>query len=104
MSRRPGCGGHGGITVGQDVLDELIFLLQCHVVDIMVEVTLFTEVTSLAAVVACLHDGFEGPSAVDVHQDARGSARKGVCIAAGVTVVGGPCERRKDNGVRGGAE
>jgi hypothetical protein len=32
-----------------------------------------------------------------------GSARKGVCIAAGVAAEGG-CERRKENGVRGGAE
>jgi hypothetical protein len=29
-----------------------------------------------------------------------GSAREGVCIAAGVAVEGG-CERRKENGVRG---
>jgi hypothetical protein len=33
-----------------------------------------------------------------------GSAREGVCIAAGVVAVGGACERRKENGVRGGAE
>jgi hypothetical protein len=31
-----------------------------------------------------------------------GSAREGVCIAAGVTAVGG-CERRNEKGVRGGA-
>jgi hypothetical protein len=30
------------------------------------------------------------------------TAREGVCIAAGVTVVGG-CERRNEKGVRGGA-
>jgi hypothetical protein len=29
-------------------------------------------VTSLATVVAGLHDGFEGLSAVDVHRNARG--------------------------------
>jgi hypothetical protein len=29
-----------------------------------------------------------------------GSARKGVCIAAGVTAIGG-CEQRNENGVRG---
>jgi hypothetical protein len=67
MSCRPSCGGHGGIAVGQDVLDELIFLFQCHMADIMMEVTLSTDVTSLATVVACLHDGFGSPSAVDVH-------------------------------------
>jgi hypothetical protein len=33
-----------------------------------------------------------------------GSAHKGVCIAAGVAAVGGACEQRKENGVRGGAE
>jgi hypothetical protein len=32
-----------------------------------------------------------------------GSARKEVCIAAGVAAVGA-CEQRKENGVRGGAE
>jgi hypothetical protein len=31
-----------------------------------------------------------------------GSAREGVCIAAGVTVVGG-CERRNEKGMHGGA-
>jgi hypothetical protein len=33
-----------------------------------------------------------------------GSACEGVCIAAGVAVVEGACERKKENGVRGGAE
>jgi hypothetical protein len=36
MSRQPGCGGHGSIVIGQDVLDELVFLFQRHVVDIMI--------------------------------------------------------------------
>jgi hypothetical protein len=31
-----------------------------------------------------------------------GSAREGVCIAAGVAAVGGACEWRKENGVRRG--
>jgi hypothetical protein len=31
-----------------------------------------------------------------------GNAREGVCIAAGVTAVGG-CERRNENGVHGRA-
>jgi hypothetical protein len=35
MSHRPGCGGHGSVTVGQDMLDELVFLFQRHVADIM---------------------------------------------------------------------
>jgi hypothetical protein len=35
MSHRPGCGGHGSVAVGQDVLDELVFLFQHHVADIM---------------------------------------------------------------------
>jgi hypothetical protein len=36
-------------------------------------------VTGLAAAVACLCDGFEGLSAVDVHWDARGK-----CVQRGV--------------------
>jgi hypothetical protein len=41
-------------------------------------------VTSLAAVVACLHDGFEGPSVVNVHQNARGECtRRGVHCCRG---------------------
>jgi hypothetical protein len=35
MSRRPGCGSHGSVAVGQDVLDKLILLFQRHVADIM---------------------------------------------------------------------
>jgi hypothetical protein len=31
-----------------------------------------------------------------------GSACEGVCIAAGVTVVGGACEQRRENRVCGG--
>jgi hypothetical protein len=33
-----------------------------------------------------------------------GSVHKGVCIAAGVTAVGGACERRKENRVRRGVK
>jgi hypothetical protein len=72
MSRQPDYGGHGGVMVGQDVLDELVFLFQCHVVDIMTEVAFFADVTRLATSVACMHNGFERPSAVNVHQNARG--------------------------------
>jgi hypothetical protein len=66
-------------VVGQDALDILVFLVQCHVADIMPEVTFFTEVTSLATAVACLRNGFEGLSVVDIHQDTRGKcAQRGV--------------------------
>jgi hypothetical protein len=41
-------------------------------VDIMTKVTVFTDVTCLATAVAGLREGFESPSVVDVHQDARG--------------------------------
>jgi hypothetical protein len=41
-------------------------------------------VTSLAAAVACLRDGFEGPSAVDVHRDTRGECtQRGVHCCRG---------------------
>jgi hypothetical protein len=60
-------------------------------------------VAGLATVVAGLCEGFEGLSAVDIHWNTRGSVREGVCIAAGVTAVGG-CEQRKENGVRWGTE
>jgi hypothetical protein len=40
---------------------------------------------------------------VDIHRNARGSACKGACIAAGVIVVGA-CEQRNENGVCRGAE
>jgi hypothetical protein len=33
-----------------------------------------------------------------------GSVHEGVCITAGVTAVGGACEQRRENGVRGGAK
>jgi hypothetical protein len=59
-------------------------------------------VTGLATAVVGLHEGFKGPSVVDVHRDARGSAREGVCIAAVVVAAGG-CERRNEKGVHGGA-
>jgi hypothetical protein len=37
----------------------------------MAEVALSADVASLATVAAGLHDGFEGPGAVDIHWDAR---------------------------------
>jgi hypothetical protein len=40
--------------------------------DVMMRVIISADVTSLATAVAGLHEGFEGPSAVDIHRDARG--------------------------------
>jgi hypothetical protein len=54
------------------VLEELILLIQHHMVDVMMKVTLFADVASLATAVAGLCEGFEGLSVVDVHQNARG--------------------------------
>jgi hypothetical protein len=79
MSCQLGYSGHSGIAVGQDVLHELVFLFQCHVVDIMTEVTFSADVTSLATAVACLCNGFESPSVVNVYQNARGE-----CMQRGV--------------------
>jgi hypothetical protein len=55
------------VTVGHDVLDELVFLIQHHMVDVMTKVALFADVAGFATVVAGLCEGFEGSSAVDVH-------------------------------------
>jgi hypothetical protein len=93
-SRQLCCGSHSSVAVGQNMLDKVILLIQCHMVDIMMKVAFSADVTGLATAVAGLHDGFEGPSAVDIHQNARGgSVREEACIAAGVAVVG-PCEWR----------
>jgi hypothetical protein len=46
-------------------------LIQRYMVDVMMKVTISADVTSLAAVVAGLREGFEGPSAVNVHRNAR---------------------------------
>jgi hypothetical protein len=40
--------------------------------DIMMKVAISADVTDLVTAVAGLHKGFEGPSVVDVHRDARG--------------------------------
>jgi hypothetical protein len=53
------------------MLDTVILFIQCHVADIMMEVTLSADVISLATVVAGLHNRFESPSAVNVHRNAR---------------------------------
>jgi hypothetical protein len=39
--------------------------------DIMMKITISADVTGLSTAVAVLHKGFEGPSAVNVHRDAR---------------------------------
>jgi hypothetical protein len=41
-------------------------------VDVMLKVAVFTDVTGLATSVTGLHERFECLSAVNVHQDARG--------------------------------
>jgi hypothetical protein len=64
-------GGRSSIAVSHNTLDKVILLIQCHVVDVMMEVTLSADVAGLATAVAGLRDGFEGPSTVDVHRDAR---------------------------------
>jgi hypothetical protein len=38
----------------------------------MMKVAFSADVTGLATAVAGLHNGFEGPSVVDIHQNARG--------------------------------
>jgi hypothetical protein len=53
------------------VLDELILLIQCHMADVVMKVAVSANVTGLATAVAGLREGFEGPSMVDVHRDAR---------------------------------
>jgi hypothetical protein len=58
--------------VGHDMLDELVLLIQSHMMDVMTKVAFSADVTGLATAVAGLHEGFEGPSVVDVHRDARG--------------------------------
>jgi hypothetical protein len=83
-------------------LDKFVFLIQGHMVDVVTKVTLSADVASLSTVVTGLCEGFEGPSAVDVHRMPGGSAREGVCIAAGVAAVGG-CQWMKENRVCGGA-
>jgi hypothetical protein len=50
----------------------------------MTNVAVSTDVTGLATAVAGLREGFEGPSAVDIHRDARREcARRGVHCCRG---------------------
>jgi hypothetical protein len=54
----------------------------------MTEVAFSTSVTGLATAIAGLRNGLEGPSAVDVHRNARGE-----CVRTGVY-----CCRGRGNG------
>jgi hypothetical protein len=67
MSCRLCYGSHSSIAVGHDVLDGLVLLIQHHMADLMMKVTLFADVAGLATAVAGLCEGFEGSSAVNVH-------------------------------------
>jgi hypothetical protein len=61
-----------------------VFLIQRHMTDIMMKITLSADVTGLPTAVAGLREGFKGPSAVDVHRDARREcARRGVHCCRG---------------------
>jgi hypothetical protein len=42
-------------VVGHNTLDEVVFLVQCHVSDVMMEVALSADVAGLATAVAGLH-------------------------------------------------
>jgi hypothetical protein len=79
MSCQLCCGSHSSIAIGHNVLDELVLLIQHHVVDVMMKVALFADVTSLATVVAGLCEGSQGLGAVDIHRNARGK-----CVGRGV--------------------
>jgi hypothetical protein len=41
--------------VGHNLLDEVIFLIKCHVADVMMEVALSADVAGLATAVTGLH-------------------------------------------------
>jgi hypothetical protein len=50
----------------------------------MMEVAFSASVTGLATVIAGSRDGFEGPSVVDIHRNARGKCvRRGVHFCRG---------------------
>jgi hypothetical protein len=60
-----------------DILVEMN--IQHHMVDVMTKVAISADVTGLATAVAGLREGFESPSVVDVHRNARGK-----CVQRGV--------------------
>jgi hypothetical protein len=63
---------NSSVAVGHNPLDEAVFLIQCHMADVMPKVAVFTDVTGLAVSVAGLCKRFGCLSVVDVHRDARG--------------------------------
>jgi hypothetical protein len=80
----PYSSSHSSVVVGHNSLDEFVFLIQGHVADIMTEVALSADVASLSTAVTGLCEGFEGPSAVDVHRDAgRECAQRGMHCCRG---------------------
>jgi hypothetical protein len=42
------CGSHSSVTIGHNLLDEFVFLIQGHVADVMTTVAFFADVTGLA--------------------------------------------------------
>jgi hypothetical protein len=59
LSRRLCYGSHSSVTVGHNLLDEVILFIQHHMEDVMMKVTFSTDVTSLATALAGLRKGFE---------------------------------------------
>jgi hypothetical protein len=59
---------HSSVVISHNSLDEFVFLIQGHVMDLMTEVTLSAGVTGLSTAVTGLCEGFEGLSAVDVQE------------------------------------
>jgi hypothetical protein len=57
-------------VIGHNLLDEVVFLIQRHITDVMTKITISADVTGLPTAVAGLHKGFKGLSTVDVHRDA----------------------------------
>jgi hypothetical protein len=69
--------------------------------DVMTKVAFSADVTSLATAVGGLHEGFESPSAVDVHRDARGKcAQRGVHCCRGCG-SGGVCVEEREWSAQG---
>jgi hypothetical protein len=52
--------------------------------DVMTKITISADVTGLATVVAGLREGFEGPSAVNVHRDARRECARRCALLQGL--------------------
>jgi hypothetical protein len=86
---------------GSDKICFVNFLIQRHVADIMMEVALFADVTGLATAVEVCTRSLKVRVRLTSIWMLGGSVCEGVCIAAGITVVGG-CEQTNEKGVRGG--